>query len=63
MRVRTASESSITDTQQLGTEGALTTNRTITDMIELTTSLPQTVSLYLFISKMSSFNINFLWDS
>ncbi|VDO26110.1 unnamed protein product [Brugia timori] len=43
MRVRTASESSVTDAPQLGTEGAPTTSRTITDMIELTTSLPQTM--------------------
>lgn len=43
MRVRTTSESSISDPSQLGTEGAPATNRTITDMIELTTSLPQTV--------------------
>uniref|UniRef100_A0A915Q6C5 DNA methyltransferase 1-associated protein 1 n=1 Tax=Setaria digitata TaxID=48799 RepID=A0A915Q6C5_9BILA len=43
MRVRTASESSVTDTTLLGTEGAPATSRTITDMIELTTSLPQTM--------------------
>ncbi|MCP9263492.1 DNA methyltransferase 1-associated protein 1 [Dirofilaria immitis] len=43
MRVRTTSESSITDIAQLGVDGAPMTNRTITDMIELTTSLPQTM--------------------
>ncbi|VDN04170.1 unnamed protein product [Thelazia callipaeda] len=43
MRVRTGSESSTTDPSSASVEGAPTSNRVITDMIELTTSLPQTM--------------------